>query len=377
MSESVVMDKCFERDFSYWKSLAPLNRITPTCVGATEEKEFKVQGIMKRAQDESCSEGPREKKSRPASEIELDGLVEECCKSMMKRMRDENGIEDEGEVNIPKLQGITRELDKSKPEGLNIMKTYRQEREAESEGVHRTAVDYDDCGMSSVSTVNSLDDALNQFYKSIMEEGRLLYEVNYDLSLGMGCGTGISVVRDFIPVVKLFTKSSDRAKPITFTMLDFQDIMNAIESIYNEIIEKQGQIQKTVRDYSIQVEELYPRGCMIRISWWSSNVLYLHRADVEKLVKLSPLLMNRLQVLSNMNFCQTYYNFIEETVSLFRENTLLPYEDNRSVIMRVAYMIVERYRDQLDHHSRMCIQELLVTNRDKFVDDALNHHYNM
>lgn len=221
---------------------------------------------------------------------------------------------------------------------------------------------------SEIDYFNHIDLMMERFYEEIQQENRLLSEESHLLSTTHKCSTGLSVVRDFIPVLKIDLNSAfvdQYGRTLSFIECDCQTLFFHLSTSVKRYFLKEGDEEETLlisfNDYRI-TQDKFLNEKRIKLQWNNKAVIYLTKGEVFKLLDLAVLIGKRMKMLGELGFSDAYYDLL--TVLNEIQD---PYEKSR--VEEVPSNLISKLTSCTEKSVDLLFSEMMVYYPDRIIKD--------
>ena len=224
-----------------------------------------------------------------------------------------------------------------------------------------------------------LDKSVEDCYRKIAEERKLLNETMYEISNITFCAVGISIAREFTPAVRLSTMVLG-AENIAFTSNDWTSFLNALKHLYSENsfnsrVQKEYVLKCVKDEYEISSTTIGDEK-VLRVCWNGKHVIHLSTFMVNKILNLEEILSSRLRLCENMYLCKEYYDVLCRVFCRYIQNCEefeFDAGNEESVKFVKNTLKLELIRSILfSDISKYCIEEIPYVNPQRIFEDLKN-----
>lgn len=272
----------------------------------------------------------------------------------------------EAPLKLPRLDSSLKECRRESPMSLGKSSSSSSACSSQNDSVAGSI----EMGEGDEDYYHQLELIMDRFYEEIQRENRLISEDNHLLSTTHRCSTGLSSVRDFIPVVKLDLVNQfvdQYGRTLSFIQCEWETLLLHLSTAVKQYFlleegkEEDVPLLIIFGDYRITPDKFLNEK-RIKLQWNDKAFLYLTKGEVFKLLDLSDLIGKRLKMLSELAFSDIYYDLLS-VVNEIQD----PYEKSRveevpkNLIMKLASCNVKSVE--------LLFTELLVYCPDRIIKD--------
>lgn len=215
----------------------------------------------------------------------------------------------------------------------------------------------------------SLDDRVNTYFNNILKEERMVLEENYELSPSMLVGTGISIMRDLYPVVKIAPSMkhifTSEDSTISFIPYDWHlFVMHLRGSIMNYFEMQEENVSEIMfSDYVISFD-MFLGEKSVKLRHRLSNI-YLNKSSASRLCDLAELISVRLSLLDNLSLSQKYFEVLRKANQILNHHHFEKADESS----REALDLVKILASLCDPTINFCICEVLFLDKTRVLKD--------
>lgn len=155
---------------------------------------------------------------------------------------------------------------------------------------------------SEIDVSDFIDKMLAKYDEEIKTEKRLVNEVHYPISRSYSISTGLSPARGFIPAVNITHKRNC----ISFISVDWEEFLKFSERITEHTMTRCGSVEEFNTD--VAKLKLCYLGRIPALQIDCRDTLTLKKRDIIMLLRVAPLISQRLRRLEVLDF-RFYYNY--------------------------------------------------------------------
>lgn len=219
---------------------------------------------------------------------------------------------------------------------------------------------------------HSLDNMLYEFYEGVDKEERFVFEVNYELSSSLLCGTGYSVARGFFPVVKIapIMKNifSTQNTIISFIHYDWSvfvvHLKNSIMNYLNFDNQQEEVSEYMFNEYIISFTVFLGEKC-VKLKHRLSHI-YLNKASASRLCDLAEIISLRMNMLENIHLADKYFEIIEKAALIMKEKAK---NSEIETCEETSLDLVKSLASLCEPSTYFCICEILLLDKTKVLKD--------
>lgn len=206
---------------------------------------------------------------------------------------------------------------------------------------------------------------LNEYINNMNQEEHLVFEMMYEISPSMLCGTGFSMARDFYPVVKLapiMNNISNHTSNMSFIQYDWKLFLVYLSGSITEYLNfgcRSTCDEIMFSDYVISFDTFLEEN-IVKVRHGESY-LYLNKNSASRLLEISELLSIRLDMLDNLFLAQKYQDLLRKTNQILSYSSELSEEKTLELIKSLASISAPTIN--------LCINEVLIYDKSKVLND--------